>query len=72
MKLIKTSIITKLVWPVRNRHTLLVDIVIMYSAFVLVIAFSLSVTADFENQVSFIPFQPLPESGSVEERNATR
>ena len=59
-------------WPLRNRHTLLEDIVIMYSAFVLVFAFSLSVTADIENQASFIPFPTLPESGSVEERNATR
>ena len=59
-------------WPLRNRHTLLEDIVIMYSAFILVFAFSLSVTADIENQAKFIPFQPLPESGSVEENNATR
>ena len=59
-------------WPLKNRHTLLEDIVIMYSAFVLVIAFPLSVTADIQNQVSFIPLQTLPESGSVEERNATR
>ena len=59
-------------WPLRNRHTLLEDIVIMYSAFILVFAFSLSVTADIENQAKFIPFQTLPESGSVEENNATR
>ena len=59
-------------WSLRNRHTLLENIVIMYSAFFLLFAFSLSVTADIENQAKFIPYQTLPESGSVEENSATR